>query len=58
MGTGRNITVAAGSYIVTWNYTVTPSNPLLPSYIFISMSDEQASVDALAAPRMFPIYKR
>ena len=46
-GTGRNITVSVGgSYIVTWNYTVTPSNPSNPSYIFISTTEATSSADS------------
>ena len=53
-GTGRNITVSVGgSYIVTWNYTVTPSNPSNPSYIYISTTEATSSVDSLYAPRVW-----
>ena len=53
-GTGRNITVSVGgSYIVTWNYTVTPSNASNPSYIYISTTEATASADSLYASRVW-----
>ena len=46
-GTGRNITVSVGGrYIVTWNYTVTPSNPSNPSYIYSSTTEATSSADS------------
>ena len=50
-GTGRNITVSVGgSYIVTWNYTVTPTNGTNPSYIYLSTNEGTTSADSLNAP--------
>ena len=56
-GTGRNIQVTVGgSYIVTWNYTVTPTNGSNPSYIYLSTNEGPTSADSLNAPRVwFPI---
>jgi len=52
-GTGRSIAVVAGSYIVVWNYTVVPSNPSNPSYIYISTTEVAASQDSIYAPRIW-----
>ena len=52
-GTGRSISVVAGSYIVVWNYTVVPSNPSNPSYIYISTTEVAASQDSIYAPRIW-----
>ena len=45
--TGRNITVSVGgSYIVTWNYYVYPSNPTTCSSIYISTNEGLTYVDS------------